>query len=115
NIIMWQWDNLDPFGANFAIENPSGQGPFTYNLRFPGQYYDSETATHYNYFRDYDPTNGRYEQSDVIGLRGGLNTYVYVASVPLRWSDAFGLASDGGGFSTRYGNWCGKNWSGGHQ
>ncbi|MEW5824374.1 MAG: RHS domain-containing protein, partial [Pseudomonadota bacterium] len=24
-------------------------------LRFPGQYFDSETGRHYNYFRDYDP------------------------------------------------------------
>lgn len=65
----------------------------------------------YNYFRDYDPSTGRYQQSDPIGLRGGLNTFAYVASSPLRWSDIYGL--DGNGFSTRYGNWCGKNWSGG--
>jgi RHS repeat-associated protein len=30
----------------------------------PGQYYDAETGTDYNYFRDYDPIIGRYEQSD---------------------------------------------------
>ncbi|HTR58586.1 MAG TPA: RHS repeat-associated core domain-containing protein [Casimicrobiaceae bacterium] len=113
NVLMWQWDNLDPFGANAANEHPSGQGVFKYNLRFPGQYYDTETGTHYNYFRDYDPTIGRYEQSDPIGLRGGMSTYGYVAGSPLRWSDQYGL--EGGGFSTRYGNWCGKNWSGGHE
>ena len=44
----------------------------TNNLRFPGQYYDQETGLHYNYFRDYDPSTGRYIQSDLIGLRGGL-------------------------------------------
>ena len=67
--IMWRWDNTDPFGNNAANENPSGQGTFKYALRFPGQYYDAETSTHYNYFRDYDPSVGRYEQSDPIGLR----------------------------------------------
>ncbi|MES9993736.1 MAG: RHS repeat-associated core domain-containing protein, partial [Candidatus Thiodiazotropha sp.] len=29
-------------------------------LGFPGQYYDQETGNYYNYFRDYDPTSGRY-------------------------------------------------------
>lgn len=40
------------------------------NLRFPGQYFDAETDFHYNYFRDYDSSSGRYIQSDPIGPRG---------------------------------------------
>ena len=87
NALMWQWDNLDPFGANAANENPSGQGVFTYALRFPGQYYDAETGTHYNYYRDYDPAIGRYEQSDPIGLRGGASTYAYVRNSRSRYVD----------------------------
>ena len=27
--------------------------------RLPGQYFDTETGTHYNYLRDYDPGTGR--------------------------------------------------------
>jgi RHS repeat-associated protein len=64
-----------------------------YNLRFPGQYYDVETAKHYNYFRDYDPAIGRYIQSDPIGLKGGPNTFAYVDGQPLGWVDPKGLAS----------------------
>ena len=48
-------------------ENPAGQEVFRYGLRFPGQHFDAETGTHYNYFRDYDPAIGRYLQSDPPG------------------------------------------------
>jgi len=94
NAIRWQWDNADPFGNNAPNENPSGLGAFNYNLRFPGQYYDSETGKHYNYFRDYDPSIGRYVESDPAGLRPGLNTYAYVAA-PLVNIDPRGLAAAG--------------------
>lgn len=60
----------------------------------PGQYFDAETGLHYNYFRDYDPSTGRYVESDPIGLDGGLNTYTYVSSNPLIKGDIFGLCED---------------------
>ncbi|WP_183706589.1 RHS repeat-associated core domain-containing protein, partial [Marinobacter oulmenensis] len=61
------------------------------NLRFPGQYFDQETELNHNYFRDYDPTLGRYVQSDPIGLDGGVNTYGYVAQNPIFRKDPLGL------------------------
>jgi len=88
---VWKWDNVDPFGANAPNENPSGQGNFTFNLRFPGQYFDRETNTHYNYFRDYDPSIGMYVESDPIGLAGGINTYAYVNGRPFAEHDRYGL------------------------
>src|SRR6185312_5944127 len=87
------WPNADPFGNNLPNENPAGLGVFTYNLRFPGQYYDAEKASNYNYFRDYDPAIGRYVESDPIGLKGGLNTYVYGQGDPLRYTDPTGRFS----------------------
>lgn len=63
----------------------------TMNLRFPGQYYDQETGAHYNYFRDYNPNIGRYNESDPLGLNGDINTSVYVYNNPLVWLDPYGL------------------------
>ena len=63
----------------------------TLNLRLLGQYFDAESGTHYNYFRDYDPTTGRFIESDPIGLRGGFNTYAYVGGNPVSRIDPFGL------------------------
>ena len=68
----------------------------SYNLRFPGQYYDAETGKHYNFNRDYDPVIGRYVQSDPIGLDGGENTYIYVSDSPLINKDPDGNGKIGG-------------------
>ncbi|MGZ5100426.1 MAG: RHS repeat-associated core domain-containing protein, partial [Usitatibacter sp.] len=91
NALLWRWDNTEAFGNSQPDSNPSGLGAFAYNLRFPGQYFDIETGTHYNYRRDYDPRIGRYVESDPIGLRGGLNTYAYVENDTLRKADPTGL------------------------
>ncbi|MFC0583873.1 RHS repeat-associated core domain-containing protein, partial [Ralstonia solanacearum] len=92
NLMVWRWDQTDPFGATLPDENPTGLGVFTYNLRFPGQVYDAETGKHYNANRDYDPASGRYVQSDPIGLNGGQwSTYAYVGGNPTRYTDASGL------------------------
>jgi RHS repeat-associated protein len=61
-------------------------------------YYDKETGTFYNMARDYGPSEGRYLQSDPIGLSGGPNTYIYVRANPLSWTDSLGLRIDWGNF-----------------
>jgi len=66
---VWRWDNTEPFGSDLPNDDPGSTGtPFVFNLRFPGQYFDRETFTHYNVFRDYDPGIGRYVESDPIGV-----------------------------------------------
>jgi len=99
--VVWRWENQEPFGNSPPEENPSGLGEFTFPLRFSGQYFDRETNTSYNYFRDYDPATGRYVQSDPIGLAGGLNTYGYANQNPLSFVDPSGLFFGKGGAGGR--------------
>ncbi len=88
---IWRWDSA-PFGETAANEQPTAGLPsFTLNLRFPGQQYDRETGTHYNYFRDYEAQTGRYVQSDPVGLDDDLGTFNYVGAAPLTSVDPRGL------------------------
>jgi RHS repeat-associated protein len=90
NKLLWSWLS-DPFGTTAANESPAAVGTFKYNLRFPGQIADSQAGLSQNYFRDYDPAKGGYIESDPIGLRGGINTYGYVAGNPISDVDPRGL------------------------
>ena len=60
-------------------------------LRFAGQYFDAESGLHYNFFRYYDPSTGRYASPDPIGLGAGPNPHAYVEN-PHAWVDPLGLA-----------------------
>jgi RHS repeat-associated protein len=94
---IWTWDlNGEAFGTTAPNQNPDGDAnQFVFNLRFPGQRFDSASGLNYNYQRDgYEAGTGRYHQPDPIGLRGGMSIYGYVGSKPLMWIDPLGL--DGG-------------------
>ncbi|MCG8673138.1 MAG: DUF6531 domain-containing protein [Pseudomonadales bacterium] len=82
---VWE-GHADPFG-----ETEITIADVEFNQRFPGQYYDSESGIHYNYYRDYDPSLGRYIQSDPIGLAGGSNTFAYANQNPVAYTDEQGL------------------------
>jgi RHS repeat-associated protein len=87
-ISMPAGSNGNPTVTLLATSNPTQVN----NLRFPGQYFDSETGHFYNYFRTYQPNQGRYTQPDPIGLDGGWNRFGYVDANPLTMFDPFGLA-----------------------
>ena len=110
---VWQWpysafgDNK-PTGILKATPNPKAAitnqpqllkatAATEINLRFPGQYFDEESNLNYNYFRSYQPTQGRYTQSDPIGLEGGPNVYLYANGAPLSFTDPLGLMGQGSG------------------
>jgi RHS repeat-associated protein len=104
NVATWNWSQVnDPFGETQPT-NLNGSS-LALNLRMPGQSYDAESGLNYNYFRDYDPTTGRYIESDPLGLRGGISTYSYGRGSPLRFSDPYGLwtLSFGGTISFSFG------------
>ena len=94
--LIWRWHS-DAFGVGEAeslasVTKPEDQSlTLNLNLRFPGQYHDEESGLYYNYFRTYDPSKGRYTQSDPIGLMGGINTFGYGLANPVFYFDPFGL------------------------
>jgi RHS repeat-associated protein len=78
--------------GSFGGADVDGASTITNNLRFPGQYYDSETGLQYNYHRDYDPSTGRYLTPDPIGfISGDVTLYRYGSNNPIMNLDAIGL------------------------
>ena len=57
--------NYSAFGAANIITDT-----VTNNLRFPGQYADSESGLYYNYARYYIPEAGRYAETDLMSPSG---------------------------------------------
>jgi RHS repeat-associated protein len=85
------WDQIrEPFGGVYFTSVTTTPT----NLRFPGQYADSEDSLNQNWFRDYDPTLGRYVQADPIGFAGGLNLFGYAAQNPTQRTDRLGFSDD---------------------
>ena len=81
------WCAYDAFGKATTSLNNTVES----NLRFPGQYYDSETGLHYSLYRYYDPSAGRFLSEDPIGVAADINLYRYCFNDPVNWYDNLGL------------------------
>jgi len=85
-IVVWQATY-----SSFGKTTVDGNSTITNNIRFPGQYFDSETGLHYNFHRFYDPEMGRYITRDPIE-GSDYNLYVYTGNNPVNKYDPMGLA-----------------------
>lgn len=82
---VWQ-ATYKPFG-----EVQTTSGTKANNLRFPGQYFQIETAYAYNWHRHYDPISGRYTQPDPLRFVDGPSMYAYGKNSPVMITDRTGL------------------------
>ncbi len=104
NKAVWRWDS-DPFGTSLdslanlwrirslwlgrhlkLLQLVSGL-----TIGFLGRCLMGNLERHITISGDYDPTIGRYVESDPIGLLGGANTFSYVESNPVGAVDPRGL------------------------
>lgn len=84
----WSW----PYAGNAWGEIAPTSSGYTYNLRFPGQYFDVETGLNYNGARYYESGIGRFDQPDPSGFNGGIGLYVYGLNNPFTYTDPHGLS-----------------------
>lgn len=101
NALKWQFTPT-AFGGHVdtSINVNKSDSSYELNVRFPGQYEDTETGLYYNHWRYYDQDTGRYLSADPLGLGGGENLYAYVNATPTHFIDPPGLllfAFDGTG------------------
>lgn len=82
--VVWDAD-LEPFGQASFVTAVIDQ-----DLRLPGQWDQFEASLHQNWWRDYDPSLGRYLEADPIGLSGGSNIFGYAAQNPTGRTDPRG-------------------------
>ena len=101
--VAWQWafsafGDEQPILARNRFVDPATTpnagtttiAEVTFNLRYPGQYFDKESGLHFNWMRSYSPNNDRYTQADPIDLKGGWNKFAYVGCNLLSFTDPTG-------------------------
>ena len=93
-VIAWRWPGgfvcphcgeREPWGNVYSIT-----GTAVLDARLPGQWFQLESGLHYNWYRHYDPTLGRYTQPDPLGFVDGPSVYGYVGGSPQQATDQDG-------------------------
>ena len=79
---VWQGDYFSFGNVNETVNTVEN------NLRFPGQYFDTETGFYYNFHRYYAPDIGRYLREDP---EGEIIEYSYADDEPVMGYDILGL------------------------
>ena len=107
-----RWLHADNQGSIIAYSDGTGTGQAIYGYgpygepniwsgsryRYTGQIEIPEAALYYYKARVYDPTFGRFLQTDPIGYASDVNGYAYVGNDPFNESDPSGTTGlDGGG------------------
>lgn len=73
-----------------AASDPNHPNPFL----FTGRRYDTETGLYYYRARYYNPSIGRFLQTDPIGYSAGMNIYAYCGNSPVLYVDPTGLRKE---------------------
>lgn len=82
---VWLADN-EAFGKSKPLIEK-----IEFNLRLPGQYFDSESGLHQNMYRNYDPEVGHYLEPDPLGPVSSNDVFGYANQNPRQYIDPLGL------------------------
>ena len=76
-----------------SSESIIGTSAIGNTFMFAGSVLDGETGTYSEVRRYYDPTAGRFQSADPLGIAGGIDQYAYVGNNPTRFVDPLGAKS----------------------